>query len=56
MNFFSGIGVTAPTFDNLAKPHSSASAFWAGGRDRELPLWKETKFALREWLDVRPSP
>ena len=26
----------------------------AGLRDRELPLWKETKAVLNEWLDVRP--
>ena len=25
-----------------------------GRRDRELPLWKETKAVLNEWLDVRP--
>ena len=26
-----------------------------GRRERELPLWKETRIALNEWLDVRPS-
>lgn len=26
-----------------------------GRRDRELPLWKETKTVLNEWLDVRPA-
>ncbi len=25
-----------------------------GRRDRELPLWRETKTVLNEWLDVRP--
>ena len=31
------------------------SAFLGKGRrERELPLWKETKTALNEWLDVRP--
>ena len=33
---------------------SKAYAFWAGRRGRELPLWKETKAVLNEWLDVRP--
>ena len=26
-----------------------------GRRERELPLWKETKSVLNEWLDVRPA-
>ena len=26
-----------------------------GRRERELPLWRETKCALTEWLDVRPA-
>ena len=26
-----------------------------GRRERELPLWKETKLVLNEWLDVRPA-
>ena len=26
-----------------------------GRRERELPLWKETKTVLNEWLDIRPT-
>lgn len=26
-----------------------------GGRERELPLWKETTTALKAWLAVRPA-
>ncbi|MYJ95684.1 MAG: tyrosine-type recombinase/integrase [Proteobacteria bacterium] len=26
-----------------------------GRRERELPLWKETRTVLNEWLDVRPA-
>ncbi|MDE0704744.1 MAG: tyrosine-type recombinase/integrase, partial [Rhodospirillaceae bacterium] len=43
------------TLDSLSGPQLEAiRVLGKGRRDRELPLWKETKAVLNEWLDVRP--
>ncbi len=43
------------TLDCLTGPQLEAiRVLGKGRRDRELPLWKETKAVLNEWLDVRP--
>ena len=48
--------LTALTLDSLSSPElDSIRIMGKGRRERELPLWKETRTALREWLDVRPQ-
>ena len=45
----------ALTIDSLSSPQlESIRVLGKGRRDRELPLWKETRTVLNEWLDVRP--
>ena len=45
----------ALTFDSLSGPQlETIRILGKGRRDRKLPLWKETKAVLNEWLDVRP--
>ena len=43
------------TLDSLSGPQlETVRILGKGRRERELPLWKETKSVLNEWLDVRP--
>ena len=47
--------LTGLTLDSLSSPQlESIRILGKGRRDRELPLWQETKTVLNEWLDVRP--
>ena len=47
--------LTGLTLDSLSGHQLEAVRILGKGRrDRELPLWKETKTVLNEWLDVRP--
>ena len=47
--------LTGLTLDSLSGPQlESIHILGKGRRDRELPLWRETKTVLNEWLDVRP--
>ena len=47
--------LTGLTLDSLSGPGlETIRILGKGRRDRELPLWKETKTVLDEWLDVRP--
>ena len=39
------------TCTDLARPHVTGK----GRRERVLPLWRETRLALRDWLCVRPD-
>lgn len=44
------------TLENLAHPHlETVYVMGKGRRERVLPLWKETRAALRSWLKIRPS-
>ena len=48
--------LTALTLDSLSNPQlESIRIVGKGRRERELPLWKETRTVLGEWLEVRPS-
>ena len=48
--------LTTLTIDNLSGPQlETIRVMGKGRRERELPLWKETKSVLAEWLDVRPA-
>lgn len=48
--------LTALTLDSLSPPQlESVRVVGKGRRERELPLWRETRTILREWLDVRPQ-
>ena len=41
---------------NLQQPQlNSIRVYGKGRRERVLPLWKETKSVLRDWLSVRPD-
>ena len=41
---------------DLAQPHlDTVHVFGKGRRDRILPLWKETRSVLRQWLAIRPA-
>ena len=41
---------------DLSQPHlDTVRVVGKGRRERQLPLWKETKTVLREWLVVRPE-
>ena len=47
--------LTTLTLDSLSGPQLEYIRIMGKGRrERELPLWKETKTVLNEWLDVRP--
>ena len=47
--------LTALTLDSLSPPQlESVRIVGKGRRERELPLWKETRTVLRDWLNVRP--
>ena len=47
--------LTRLTLDSLSSPQlETVRILGKGRRERELPLWKETRAALNEWLDVRP--
>ena len=47
--------LTGLTLDSLSGPGlETIRILGKGRRDRELPLWRETKTVLNEWLDVRP--
>lgn len=48
--------LTTLTLDNVSGPQlETIRVMGKGRRERELPLWKETKAVLAEWLDVRPA-
>ena len=48
--------LTALTLDSLSNPQpESIRILGKGRRERELPLWKETRAVLSDWLEVRPS-
>jgi len=48
--------LTALTLDSLSSPQlESIRILGKGRRERELPLWKETRTVLGEWLNVRPA-
>ena len=47
--------LTGMTLDSLSGSQLETIHILGKGRhDRELPLWKETKTVLSEWLDTRP--
>ena len=47
--------LTGLTLDSFPGPGlETIRILGKGRRERELPLWKETKAVLNEWLDVRP--
>ena len=42
--------------EDLARPHlDTVRVTGKGRRERVLPLWQETRSALRDWLSVRPD-
>lgn len=44
------------TCDDLGRPHlNTVRVRGKGRRERELPLWKETRRVLRDWLAIRPD-
>ena len=48
--------LTTLTLDSFTDPQlNSIRIMGKGRRERELPLWKETKSVLATWLDVRPA-
>lgn len=48
--------LTALTLDSFSGPQlETVRILGKGRRERVLPLWKETKTVLNEWLDVRPA-
>lgn len=48
--------LTTLTMDSLSGPQlETIRVLGKGRRERELPLWKETRTVLQRWLDVRPS-
>ena len=48
--------LTSLTLDSLAQPElSTVRVLGKGRRQRTLPLWKETRAVLRQWLDIRPA-
>ena len=48
--------VTSLALDNLSWPGlDSIRVIGKGRRERELPLWKETRTVLTHWLDIRPQ-
>lgn len=48
--------LTSLTLDSLSHPHlDTVKIMGKGRRERVLPLWKESRSALRCWLDIRPE-
>ena len=48
--------LTSLMIDSLSHPHlDTVKVMGKGRRERVLPLWKETRTALRCWLDIRPE-
>ena len=48
--------LTSLTLDSLAQPDlSTVRVIGKGRRQRTLPLWKETRAVVRQWLDIRPQ-
>ena len=48
--------LTTLALDSLSSPGLEyVRILGKGRRERELPLWNETKTVLNEWLDVRPT-
>ena len=48
--------LTTLTLDSLSGPQlETIRILGKGRRERDLPLWKETRTVLNQWLDVRPS-
>ena len=48
--------LTTLALDSLSSPGLEyVRILGKGRRERELPLWNETKSVLNEWLDVRPT-
>ncbi len=48
--------LTTLALDSLSSPGLEyVRILGKGRRERELPLWNETKSVLNEWLDVRPA-
>ena len=48
--------LTSLTLDSLAQPDlSTVRVLGKGRRHRTLPLWKETRAVVRQWLDIRPA-
>ena len=48
--------LTTLVLDSLSSPGLEyVRILGKGRRERELPLWNETKSVLNEWLDVRPA-
>ena len=42
--------------EDLKRPHlDTVRVIGKGRRERELPLWRETRSVLRDWLAVRPD-
>ena len=47
--------LTTLTLDSLSGPQlETIRIMGKGRRERELPMWKETRTVLNQWLDVRP--
>ena len=57
--FAAGLGVselTSLTLGSLAQPDpSTVGVIGKRRRQRTLPLWKETRAVVRQWLDIRPA-
>ena len=47
--------LTTLTLDSVSGPQlETIRILGKGRRERELPMWKETRIVLNQWLDVRP--
>ena len=50
-----GVELTTLTLDSVSGPQiETLRILGKGRRERELPMWKETRIVLNQWLDVRP--
>ena len=48
--------LTTLTLDSLSGPQlETIHILGKGRRERELPMWRETRTVLNQWLDVRPQ-
>ena len=48
--------LVAVRIGDLAQPHfDTVRVVGKGRRERELPLWKETRSVIRDWLAIRPQ-
>ncbi len=48
--------LTTLTLDSVSGPRlGTIRILGKGRRERELPMWKETRTVLNQWLDARPS-